>query len=105
MGYDNNNRFGLWMNRDRKEETHSHLAGQGEANNQKHWVSAWFSKDIPDDDKKALQEILNRHNASSKRPFIDITIKLKVSGAGQAQDAINSEPAPADDDFSDDIPF
>ncbi len=104
MSFDNNNRFGLWKNTDRKEVTHPHLTGSGETANQAHWCSAWFAKDISDDDKKLLSEIISRHKEISKKPFVTISIKPKVSGADEAKQAINGVQ-PGDDDYEDDIPF
>ena len=104
--YDNKGRFGIWKNRDRKEATHPHLAGQGESlDGSGCWVSAWFSGDIGDDDRKLLQEIVDRHSANSKRPFISVSIKAKESGANKAYAAINGSPEPAGDSYDDDIPF
>jgi len=105
MSYDNSGRFGLWKNKDRKEQTHPHLGGQGEdLNSQGCWSSAWFAKDIADDDKKLLAEIVERHSQSSNKPFINVIIKKKESQAAQAQAAIN-DTTPVDDNFDEDIPF
>jgi len=51
MSYDNTNRLALWANDKREKATHPHLSGSGETN-QEVWVSAWFSDEINDDDKK-----------------------------------------------------
>ena len=108
MSYDNSGRFGLWFNKDRKEATHPHLSGQGESlDGGKCWVSAWFSKDLSDDDKKILADMVKRYDGTSQKPFINVVIKAKESGAPAAHAAIDSsQPAPAmDDGFDDDIPF
>ena len=104
--YDNKGRFGLWMNKDRKEATHPHLNGQGEAlDGSACWVSAWFAKDLSDDDKKTLADMVKRYSGTSTKPFINVTIKLKQSGASDAYDAINNSGQAPDDGFDDDIPF
>lgn len=108
MSYDNRGRFGLWRNKDRKENTHPHLTGSGEElSGSGCWISAWFSKDLPDDDKKVLADMIKRYEGISKRPFLNISVKLKESRAQEAQAAIHGQP-PADnmdDSFDDDIPF
>ena len=109
--YDNSGRFGLWKNNERKEATHPHLTGNGEQlDGSKCWISAWFSKDLADDDKKALTEIINRYNdGASKRPFLNISIKLKQAthdaGVASAQAAVSNQPAGGDENWDDDIPF
>lgn len=107
--FDNKGRFGLWRNKDRKEQTHPHLSGQGESlDGTKCWVSAWFSKDLSDDDKKTLAEMVQRYDGTSQKPFVNVVIKFKESGAAAAHEAIDSgQPASAmvDDGFDDDIPF
>lgn len=100
--YDNNNRFGLWRNKDRKEATHPHLSGQGEANNQPHWIMAWFSKDLSAGDKQVLADMIKRYEGTSTKPFINVVIKAKE----QSQQSAPSQSAPASNDgFDDDIPF
>jgi len=96
MSYDNSNRFALWKNKDRKEQSHPHLTGKGETN-KGFWASAWFSKDISDSDKRLLSEILSRYD--SNKPFISISLKPM----DQQQQAANV--APDTNDFNDPIPF
>jgi hypothetical protein len=92
--YDNSNRLALWQNDKREKATHPHLRGSGETDKPV-WVSAWFSQDISDEDKKVLQGVLSRYD--SKKPFISISIQDKD---GQSKPASNN----FDDDL-DSIPF
>jgi hypothetical protein len=96
MSYDNSNRLALWFNDRREKQTQPHLRGQGEAGGYV-WVSAWFSDEIADEDKKLLMQIVKRY--SSKKPFISISLTPKVHQAPAPVDA------PAGGDFDDDIPF
>jgi len=110
MQYDNRGRLALWDNKDRKEQTHPHLSGQGETlDGKKVWVSAWFSKDLSDEDKAVLANMVKRYEETSQKPFVNVVIKFKESGAPAAHAAIDSsQPVPTvvDDEFDDsDIPF
>lgn len=98
MTYDNTNRLALWLNDKREKATHPHLKGQGETTSQV-WVSAWFSDEISEDDKKALMGILKRYQ--SKKPFLSISMTPKENKPQSAP-----EPRPIDDfDQDDTIPF
>lgn len=97
---DNNNRLAIWPNAKREKQAQPHLTGQGQVNSD-FWVSAWFSQDINDGDKKLLSQILKRYD--SKKPFISMAIKPKDDHHNsQAQQAPATQ---ADPDFDDDIPF
>lgn len=112
MSYDNKGRFGLWRNKDRKEKTHPHLSGQGEAlDGDKVWVSAWFPSDMADDDKARLQAIIQRHSEKSSKPFLSVSIKAKQAGpkhnteTGTDVCSERLEPSIDYDDDYDSIPF
>jgi len=93
--FNNKGRFGLWFNKDRKEATHPHLSGQGESlDGGKCWVSAWFSKELTDEDKKTLAEMVQRYDSTSQRPFINVVIKIKESGAPAADDGFDDSDIP-----------
>ena len=96
MSHDNSNRLALWKNDKREKATHPHLKGKGETT-QHVWVSAWFSPDLSDDDKRLLKGILERYQ--SKKPFLSISIT--------PQENMSQKPAQTahTDDFDDDIPF
>jgi len=96
MSYDNNLRLALWKNDRREKQTHPHLKGSGEVNSE-YWVSAWFSGDLSDTDKKSLVEIVNRYD--SKKPFISISLQEKQAKEGA------SESQATDASFDSDIPF
>ena len=101
MAFDNKGRMGLWRNKDRKEQTHPHLAGQGEdLNGNPLWVSAWFSKDLQAGDKAILADMVQRYEGTSNKPFINIVVKAKEQSQQQSQSAPVS-----DDGFDDDRPF
>ena len=97
MSHDNSNRLALWKNDKREKATHPHLKGKWETT-QPVWVSAWFSPDLSDDDKRLLKGILERYD--SKKPFLSISITPKEE---TAQKPAQSTPV---DDFEDSgIPF
>ena len=96
MSYNNTNRLALWGNDKREKATHPHLTGSGETN-QEVWVSAWFSDEIADEDRKMLAMILKRYN--SKKPFISISLRAKETGSHQ------KPTSQGPDEFGDDIPF
>lgn len=103
MTYDNSNRLAVWPNTKRKDQKHPHLSGQGETDREV-WVSAWFSDEINDADKKALAGILKRY--SSKKPFISVSIKPKQEDGKQAaQPGGIGQPQGFDNYPDDDIPF
>ena len=105
QGYNNKGRFGLWRNKDRKELTHPHLSGQGEdLDGNKVWTSAWFSKDLSDEDKQVLAEMIKRYEGANKKPFINIVIKSKQAVHSQGV-ANASAAAQSVEGFDDDIPF
>lgn len=110
-GYDNKGRFGAWRNKDRQEATHPHLTGSGEAlDGSPCWLSAWFCKDLPSDDKLILADMIKRHEAASKKPFINISIKSKAATNSQGVASAKEAIAPNDyaqpvDDTDNDIPF
>ena len=96
--FDNSNRLSLWLNDKRESATHPHLRGSGETD-QPVWANAWFSKDLPPEDQRALIDMVKRHNATSKKPFLSVTIKAKDE---QGKSAEKEAPPP---EFDDDIPF
>ena len=106
--FDNSGRFGLWKNRERKESTHPHLSGQGEdLNGDKVWSSAWFSKDLSDDDKQILADMVKRYEGTSTKPFINVVIKSKqaVHSQGVASASAAANTTPETEGFDSDIPF
>lgn len=96
--YNNANRIALWRNDKREKLTHPHLKGKGETSVPV-WANAWFAKDIKDEDKKTLMEIVKRHNKTSDLPFISISLQL------QDKAVYAPAPAPKDDFVDSDIPF
>lgn len=98
--YDNSNRISLWLNDRREKATQPILTGNGETN-EPVWANAWFDKELPDSDKRTLMDILKRHNQTTKRPFISISLKAKREPQAPA-----AEPAAAGG-FEDDlgVPF
>lgn len=95
--YDNSNRLSLWLNNKREKQTHPHLKGEGETD-VRVWASAWFSNDLPEEDKRALVEIIKRHNIASKRPFLTVSM--------QPKDFQGKPPQQSDQhNDHDDIPF
>lgn len=101
MPYDNKGRLALWRNKDRKEQTHPHLAGQGEdLNGNTLWVSAWFSKDLAAGDKAILADMVARYEGTSQKPFINIVVKPKEQAAAQPGNGYENE-SPDDED----VPF
>ena len=106
--YDNKGRFGAWLNKERTEATHPHLSGQGEdLDGRGCWLSMWFSKDLSDEDKKTLADMVKRYQATSKKPFINLTIKSKsaVHSQGVADASQAAQSTPVDDGFGEDTPF
>jgi hypothetical protein len=98
--YDNSNRIALWLNDKREKQTHPHLKGQGETS-EAVYASAWFSDDISDDDKKALQAILKRY--TSKKPFISVSLKSRAEASQGAREAAQSSPPTTNSGFDDDF--
>ena len=83
--YDNTNKISLWLNDRREKLAHPHLKGQGETDTPV-WASAWLADDLPDEDKRTIGEIIKRHRAASKPPFLTVSMTPKES--------IHSAPAP-----------
>jgi len=80
MSYDNNLTGALFKN-DRKEtEKHPDYKGQAEIEGTEYWVSAWANK--------------------SSKGVSYMSLKFSAKD-GEAK----KKPAPADDDFSDEVPF
>ena len=107
--YDNTNRISLWLNDRIEKRTHPQLKGNGEIKveyDYDHesreaidpvWASAWFDKDMAPEDKKALMGIIQRHNQSSRRPFLSISLTPKEQQ--------NTSQSFQDPDPGDDIPW
>ena len=93
---DNTNRLALWFNDKREKPTQPHLRGKGDLTTGPMWVSAWFSQDINEADRKLLMGILSRYD--SKKPFLSISLMEPR----QKQENNVPQKAP---DFDDDIPF
>lgn len=101
MSYDNSNRVALWFNDKREKATHPHLKGQGERIGEL-WASAWFDKEMDPEDAKALMGIIKRHNASSKKPFLSISLQPKESHTKPGEDVPTREYST---DFDNEPPF
>lgn len=69
------NRLAVWPNRKREKATHPHLRGEGSIDGGEVWVSAWFSQEISEDDRRLLADIVGRYD--HKRPLISISVQAK----------------------------
>jgi len=81
MSYDNNLTGVLFRNDKKETEKHPDYRGQCEVEGTKYWLSAWINK--------------------SKDGEKYMSLKLKAKDDAPKKD----NPAPADDDFSDEVPF
>jgi len=92
MTYDNSNRGAIWKNKDKQKETQPDFKGSLNVAGVDYWVSAWKRSE----------------NAKDNSPALSFTVQPKdevhKDGMAQAQESLNSQPAPADD-FDQEIPF
>lgn len=87
MPYDDTNRGAIWRNENKATDNHPDFKGNLNVNGQEYWVSAW--KRGPDDNPKS--------------PALRFSIQPKTPPTNGKQKP--AKPAPAQEDFEDDIPF